>query len=196
MCRALSKAGLKVIHIDRQPYYGGTEASLTTDELHRWVEALSSQRSAGKIFSSASTSGDLPSTSRSYSLSLAPSVIVSKGPLISSLIASGVARYGGFKLLDQLLIYSDARFKSVPGSKEDIFKSKEISLVDKRRLMRFLVFAAGDFENSPELQGKQHTPFRSFLKETFSLNEELSVAITFALALCSSNVGVWHIQNI
>ena len=178
------------MHIDRQPYYGGTEASLTANELHDWVKKFEGQiQSSRTAFSSASLRGQALANSRAYSLSLAPSIIVSVGPLISSLIGSGVSRYGGFKLLEHLLIYSGSTLKPVPGSKEDIFRSKDITLVDKRRLMRFLVFAAGDFENAPELRGKEEEQFTSFLKNTFSLNDNLSAAIAFALALCISDSG-------
>jgi RAB protein geranylgeranyltransferase component A len=77
----------------------------------------------------------------------------------------------------------------VPGSKEDIFKSKEIGLVEKRRLMRFLTFAAGEFEDKKELEGKNDVPFLEFLQTTFSLNEEMASVITYALAFCTSPTG-------
>lgn len=43
--------------------------------------------------------------------------------------------------------------RRVPGSKEQVFKDKEISLMEKRRLMKFLMFSAGEFENDPLLKG-------------------------------------------
>jgi RAB protein geranylgeranyltransferase component A len=106
------------------------------------------------------------------------------------LVASGVARYGGFRLVERVCVYdSSGSVKPVPGSKEDIFKNKEISLVDKRRLMRFLMFAAGDFEETKELEGHEISPFPAYLKNVFSLNEEMSNAITYALAYCLSPSG-------
>ena len=97
---------------------------------------LASQR---KIFTSISREGfnTLPH-SRQYAISLTPSIIPSLGPHIDSLIASGVARYGGFRLLERVAVWDRASssIRSVPGSKEDVFKSKELSLVQKRRLDR------------------------------------------------------------
>ena len=92
-------------------------------------------------------------------------MIPATGPFISCLISSGVARYGSFKLLDRILIYSSANdsLRPVPGSKEDIFKSQDLTLVDKRKLMRFLVFASGDYEGSTQLEGKEEMPFSQFL---------------------------------
>ncbi|KAI5119632.1 hypothetical protein M0805_007895 [Coniferiporia weirii] len=182
---ALSKAGLKVLHVDTNDYYGSDEASLTIKELQKWVGATRKGPNTGT--SSASLYGELLQHSRAYSLSLSPSVIVSTGPLISSLIGSGVSRYGGFKLLERICVYSPSGFSSVPGSKEDIFKSKELSLLDKRKLMRFLVFASGDFEKAPEVQERSTMPFTEFLEQVFLLNKQLASALTYALALCNSD---------
>jgi RAB protein geranylgeranyltransferase component A len=100
-------------------------------------------------------------------------------------VASGVARYGGYKLLEQTAIY-DAEASSlvrlVPGSKEDVFKSKDMSLLDKRRLMRFLLFAAGEFEAAPEIVGHEQTPFLEFVQTKFSLPPKAADAIGYALA--------------
>ncbi|KAJ7131635.1 GDP dissociation inhibitor-domain-containing protein [Mycena crocata] len=177
---ALAKAGFKVAHIDQNPYYGASEASLSFEELVQW------QNSPKPGFSDFSRSGDTIEQARAYSISLSPSLIPSTGPLIDALVASGVAKYGGFRLIERICVYSSGSVKPVPGSKEDIFKNKEISLVDKRRLMRFLMFAAADFEDKKELQGHEDTPFPDFLKAVFALNDEMSAAIVYALAYCLS----------
>ncbi|KAJ6455359.1 FAD/NAD(P)-binding domain-containing protein [Mycena sanguinolenta] len=178
---ALSKAGFKVAHIDQNPYYGAGEASLSFDEFIEW------QNKPKPGISSFSRSEDAIAQPRAYSLSLSPSLIPSTGPLIDALVASGVSRYGGFRLIERVCVYdSSGTVKPVPGSKEDVFKSKEISLLDKRRLMRFLMFAAGDFEDKKELEGHSDTPFPAYLKTVFSLNQEVINAIAYALAYCLS----------
>lgn len=109
---------------------------------------------------------------------------------------SGVAKYSGFRLLDCVSVYdASGRARSVPGSKEDIFKSKEISLIEKRRLMRFLTFAAADFVGKKELEGKETMPFPGFLKSVFSLSEEISTVITYSLAFCMSSAGECPLQT-
>ena len=197
---ALSKAGVKVAHLDNNPYYGGDEANLTLDELARWAdsrstssensEKLSSYLEAQRAkFTSVKCSPIVPDHSRHYSISLAPSLIPSVGPLISSLIASGVSRYGGYRLLERVGIYSNSNgLQNVPGSKEDVFKST-LTLIEKRRLMRFLVFASGEFEGSKELQGHEQTPFPEFLQSQFSLTQDMVDAIAYALAFCFSSTG-------
>lgn len=105
---------------------------------------------------------------------------------------SGVAKYSGFRLLDCVSVYdSSGRARGVPGSKEDIFKSKDISLIEKRRLMRFLTFAAaGEFDGKKELDGRHETPFLEFLQSVFSLSEETCSAIAYSLAFCMSATGM------
>jgi Rab proteins geranylgeranyltransferase component A len=197
---ALSKGGVKVAHLDYNPYYGGDEASLTLDELARWADSRSTSLQGPETlphylaaqrakFTSVSRSPVIPDHARHYSISLAPSLILSVGPLISSLIASGVSRYGGYRLLERVGIYSSANgLQNVPGSKEDVFRSS-LNLIEKRRLMRFLVFASGEFENSNELQGHAQTAFPEFLKSKFSLTPDMVDAIVYALAFCTSATG-------
>ncbi|CAL1701889.1 unnamed protein product [Somion occarium] len=193
LAAALSKAGFKVGHFDANPYYGGDDASLTVDDLRDWAESrkkntntvyLEAQR---QRFSSISlTSSNVP-RSRTFSISLSPTIIPSVGPLVDSLVASGVSRYGGFKLLESIAVFDQpSKVKPVPTSKEDVFKNKELSLVDKRRLMRFLLFAAGEFEGSNELAGQETQTFLTFLREKFSLANKVADAIAYALAFCTS----------
>lgn len=193
---ALSKAGYKVAHIDLNPYYGADEASLSLDELIEWADQRSSLESKHNNpylecqkakFTSISRSASTLSQSRQYAISLAPSLIPSIGPIISSLVASGVARYGGYRLLERVGVYDiSGTVKAVPGSKEDVFKDKGISLIDKRRLMRFLMFAAGEFEEKKDLQGQENTPFLEFLQTAFLLNEEIAGIMAYSLAYCVS----------
>ncbi|KAF8509649.1 FAD/NAD-P-binding domain-containing protein [Hysterangium stoloniferum] len=197
---ALSKAGFKVLHVDINSYYGGAEATFAQDEFIDWVKAQNSS----SLGSTTTNETPLP-FARSYSLSLAPSLIPSSGPLIDALINSGVSRYGKFKLLDAIFIarsqasqhdsVSHSEFTPptqllrAPNTKEDIFRSREISLIDKRKLMRFLQFAAGEFEGSALLRGLdgQRTQIGVFLSEQFSLKETARDAIIYALACCEKD---------
>ena len=201
---ALAKAGYKVVHVDPNDYYGGNHATLNVDEIISWAdlhsvcpereganenEYLAGQRNR---FISVSYHGSPPPDPRQYSISLLPSIIPSVGLLISALIDSGVSKYGGFKLLEKVALYSSpGRVKTVPNAKEDIFNNRHISLIDKRRLMRFFTFVSGDFEDKAELYGKESAPFIDFLTSTFTLERSIAETIVFALAFCSTAQGLW-----
>ncbi|KAI6048050.1 FAD/NAD(P)-binding domain-containing protein [Pisolithus marmoratus] len=187
---ALAKAGLKVAHIDPNAYYGGDEAALTLDEIITWAEQHSSSDVIDQVQRCTTYTAEYCSTlnvshPKQYTISLSPSVIPAIGPFITSVISSGISRYCSFKLLGPVSIYHDGQFKNVPRSKEDVFRDQEIALIEKRRLMRFLMFVAGDYESSPEFQGKEDTLFLEFLRQTFSLSEDICQSVVFALAYCS-----------
>jgi Rab proteins geranylgeranyltransferase component A len=184
---ALAKAGFKVAHIDENPYYGGQEASLSLDEFIQWADTSSNS----SMFTSITRSPNTLPQSRQYSICLCPSFISSIGPIISSLISSGVAKYGGFRLLERVGVYDQSGIiKHVPGTKEDVFKNKDINLIDKRRLMRFFRFAVSEFEGNNELAGQYNLPFEEFLKNAFSLNDEMTTTIVYSIAFCLSSSGM------
>ena len=174
--RALAKAGKTVLHLDPNEYYAASQASLTLDELVDWSSKYGSTRLNNRktaLFSSASTSSLTPALEanrRRYALSLFPSVLPSRGELIDTLVKSDVSKYVSFRMLDSVSIWNDeaglgesgdpasaggssGSVTRVPGSKEEVFKDKTASLMEKRRLMKFLMFAAGAFEDDPLLSG-------------------------------------------
>jgi RAB protein geranylgeranyltransferase component A len=69
-----------------------------------------------------------------------------------------VSKYVSFRILDSVSVWQqtedgEGKVRRVPGSKEQVFKDKDISLMEKRRLMKFLMFAAGEFEDDVLLKG-------------------------------------------
>lgn len=190
---ALSKAGIKVLHIDSSADYGGRDASLSLKDLVAFVERPPAQLDISKLSNPVPIAGHLLKRSRDYAISLSPSVFPATGPLITALVQSGVARYGAFKLLDTIGVYrANGGVETIPASKEDVFRNKALSLVEKRRLMKFLMFASGDFESSETLQGKEGVAFAGFLKgPEVGLSADLASAVAYALAHCSKESGEW-----
>jgi Rab proteins geranylgeranyltransferase component A len=96
-------------------------------------------------------------------------MLPSIGPLISSLVVPGVARYCGYRLVERVGLYSSgtassgANVRLVPNRKQNMFENKNISLVGKRRLM-CLTFAASEFESKPEISGKEDKSFIQYLQ--------------------------------
>ncbi|KEP49440.1 GDP dissociation inhibitor [Rhizoctonia solani 123E] len=164
---ALAAANKPIIHIDESESYGGPHASLALSELSSFDPAFH------------------PSlVSRQYSISLTPHLIPATGPFIAALVNSGVSRYGSFVLPKRVVVCTQEGFKNVPANKQDVFKDKTIGLVQKRRLIKFLMFATGDFENSSELNGKETAPLLEFVRDVFGIDKELAEALSYAVAFC------------
>ncbi|KAJ7582577.1 GDP dissociation inhibitor-domain-containing protein [Mycena floridula] len=171
---ALAKAGFSVAHIDSNDYYGSNEASLSLKEF------------VAKYPSISPVPQDLLRQSQSYSITLAPNVIPATGELIDNLVKSGVARYGGFRLVQKVGLYhADGTVKTVPGSKQDVFTNKTLSLVEKRRLMKFLMYAAGDGKDSFQLENPAE-PFGEYLRREYQLKADIVHQLTYALGFCWS----------
>ena len=76
---------------------------------------------------------------RSMSLDSTPVFILASGLAVDGLLASGVAEYMEFKTLEGLFWLDDSRKLSrVPCSKGDVFSTKLLAPMDKRRLMKFM----------------------------------------------------------
>ena len=90
----LSVAGKRVLHLDRNDYYGGASASLDIHQLYKkfGVEQPPAEAELGKL--------------RDYSIDLVPKFIMSGGQLVKVLIHTGVHNYMEFKTVDGSFVYS------------------------------------------------------------------------------------------
>lgn len=149
-CSALAKAGHSVLHVDSRAYYGEDQATLSLKELIDWAEAHREASSDGSVAIEFPSSGsqdlplDLAQSARRYNVSLCPTIYPSVGPFITSLVRSGVAKYTGFRLVDSIALYHHGQLKPAASTKEDIFKDNTLSLIEKRRVMKFVMAANAD----------------------------------------------------
>lgn len=158
ICSAIAKSGRSVLHVDENAYYGGSQATLNLKELVSWAKQTHDIRYRDiELLYPASNASDPPSellaASRHYNLSLCPTLVPAVSPFVDTLVRSGVAKYTGFKLLDAVAMLEEGSLKKVAAAKEEIFNDKSLSLMDKRKLMKFLVFAGGEFEESELIRG-------------------------------------------
>lgn len=71
----------------------------------------------------------------------------------------------------------------MPSSKEDVFLNKAVSLIDKRKLMKFLTFAMEYDLNDTLLEGAQDMTYIQLLQEKFKITGKLQEAIVYAIAM-------------
>ncbi|WFD30282.1 hypothetical protein MSPP1_001299 [Malassezia sp. CBS 17886] len=181
---ALSRTGKRVLHVDPSPYYGGASAGLTLRQLSQWAADGGGDMSFPRDPSVAR--GEIPAAcipvDLHYSLCLRPTLLPCRGPMIEALIRSNVASHATFRLLDYASVWTDGSVRRVPGSKSDIFTDKDISLADKRRLMRFLQLAGGTDASDAQTTGDP----RSFPEtlQGLGLDAHLLAAIQYGVSLC------------
>ncbi|KAF1806920.1 GDP dissociation inhibitor [Mucor lusitanicus] len=138
---------------------------------------------------------ELLNKSRSYNLDTTPKLLGTREDLVETLIRSGVGRYLEFKNVDDIFIFDKASrvLEKVPSSKEDVFTNKSVSLIEKRKLMKFLTFAMElneQQDSNPLLQDTESMTYCQFLQEKFKITGKLQEAIVYAIALVDEKASV------
>jgi len=123
----LSVEGKKVLHMDRNDYYGGDSASLNLTQLYRNFR------------------GDqAPPTElgrdRDYAVDLIPKFIIASGELTKILVHTDVTRYLEFKQIAGSFVYRDGKISKVPSTEMEAVRSPLMGLFEKRRAKKFFEF--------------------------------------------------------
>ena len=147
---ALSKSGYSVLQLDSASYYGTEHASLSLTEFDEWLKQRP-ELSPSRLETSTPLDPDLVRVSQRFALSLYPCLLRASGPGIDLLVKSRVATYLQFGLLGGVGLCQPSesgtprvKIERVPASKDDVFNNQTLSLVEKRRLTKLLLFAAGN----------------------------------------------------
>lgn len=212
---ALVHAGFQVLHVDTNDYYGSDWASLTLGEMAQWCAKRNALQDKTQHVSLsfpyfAETSASLDASSepslpealrrqdRHFSLSLTPTLLASRGHAIETLVRSNVAQYSTFRLLELTALAlestggSGGAMRRVPCSKEDVFKDRSLSLIEKRKLMKFLQHVshlASHVEGGKDQIGDADgdlvldQPFDTYLRTQFGFPESLIAALVYGIAL-------------
>ncbi|KAI9293230.1 FAD/NAD(P)-binding domain-containing protein [Neoconidiobolus thromboides FSU 785] len=107
--------------------------------------------------------------------------LLSKGEMVELIQNSKAFNYLEFQLLNEELIFLDDKFIKVPFNKEQVFSNDDLSLIDKRKLVRFLKFAFSFQEQEQVWEEYKNRPLELFLREKFQLNENLINALFYSI---------------
>jgi Rab GDP dissociation inhibitor len=173
----LSVEGKKVLHVDKNPYYGGESASLNL----------------GQIFQKMGRSGE-PSEAtygpfRDYNIDLVPKFILAAGVMVKMLIKTEVTKYLEFRSINGSYVYKDKKIHKVPSSDAEAIKSSLMGLFEKRRCKKFFEFVQEFDLEKPKTHGGwdlSSTPMKTVFKK-FDLESETQDFIGHALALYSDD---------
>lgn len=81
------------------------------------------------------------SIARAFAIDLTPSLLFAQGLAVQGLVQSSASDYCEFKSMISLYFLSEGKLSPVPSSKGDIFSTKLLSPMEKRKLMKFLQLA-------------------------------------------------------
>ncbi|KAF9076139.1 rab GTPase activator [Rhodocollybia butyracea] len=123
----LSKEGKKVLHMDRNDYYGGDSASLNLTQLYRKFRP--GQEPPSEL-----------GRDRDYAVDLVPKFIIASGELTQILVHTDVTRYLEFKQIAGSFVYREGKISKVPSTEMEAVKSPLMGLFEKRRAKKFFEF--------------------------------------------------------
>ena len=190
--RALSRSGKKVLHVDKNRFYGGADAALSADEFSAWERGL--ENGSGKIFTPSmqnhadeNSARTLPKQSRSYALNVLPQFIYTKSKLLQALVASRIYTQLEFLVVGSWWVLHDERLQKIPNGREDVFADDQLSRHDKMGLMKLLRHLLQDSDDFTESENQEvDLSLRDKLTSGFRLPTALHAPI---LALATSTLS-------
>uniref|UniRef100_A0AAQ4PMQ1 Rab GDP dissociation inhibitor n=1 Tax=Gasterosteus aculeatus aculeatus TaxID=481459 RepID=A0AAQ4PMQ1_GASAC len=169
----MSVNGKKVLHMDRNPYYGGESSSITPlEELY-------------KRFSLPDSPPESMGRGRDWNVDLIPKFLMANGQLVKMLLYTEVTRYLDFKVVEGSFVYKGGKIYKVPSTETEALASNLMGMFEKRRFRKFLVFVANFDENDPKtFEGvdPKTTTMRDVYKK-FDLGQDVIDFTGHALAL-------------
>ncbi|KAM6907158.1 rab proteins geranylgeranyltransferase component A 1 [Xenentodon cancila] len=120
---------------------------------------------------------------RRFNIDLVSKLMFSRGSLIDLLIKSNVSRYAEFKNVTRILTYRHGNVEPVPCSRADVFASRQLSVVEKRKLMRFLTSC---MEEAEEHQAYRGRPYFEFLRDQ-QLSDNLQHFLLHSIAMVTED---------
>jgi len=146
----LSVSGKKVLHVDRNNYYGGDCASLNITNI--WSKFKPGEKPPPEL-----------GPNRDWNVDLVPKFVMANGLLVKMLLHTGVTRYLEWKSVDGTYVYqyqeagffsSEKFIHKVPANDKEALSSNLMSLLEKNRVKNFYQFVFGwDDKNQQTWQG-------------------------------------------
>ncbi|XP_041805403.1 rab GDP dissociation inhibitor beta [Chelmon rostratus] len=172
----MSQSGKKVLHIDKNPYYGGESASISPlEQLYKRFKVPGPAKSMGR--------------GKEWNIDLIPKFFLANGELVKILVHTEVTRYLDFKVVEGSYVHKAGKVHKVPGTEEEAHASDLMGMFDKRRFKKLLLFALNfDVRNPRTYQDMD--PKRTTTRDLFSrfdLGLDVMEFTGHAIALHSSD---------
>ncbi|XP_030275232.1 rab GDP dissociation inhibitor beta [Sparus aurata] len=171
----MSQSGKKVLHIDKNPYYGGECASISPlEQLYKKFKVPGPGKSMGR--------------GKEWNIDLIPKFFLANGELVKMLVHTEVTRYLDFKVIEGSYVYKTGKVHKVPGTEEEAHASDLMGMFDKRRFKKMLLYALNFDVRNPrtyqDVDPKKTTTRELFCR--FDLGLDVIEFTGHAIALHSS----------
>jgi Rab GDP dissociation inhibitor len=172
----LSVEGKKVLHMDRNNYYGAESASLNLNQFYE------------KFHPGVTPPANL-GASRDYNVDLVPKFLMASGLMVKFLLKTGVTRYLEFQSVQNSYVYKDKKIYKVPTTPMEIMASSLMGMFEKRRCAEFQNFVQSYKQEDPKTHSgfdlTKHTMNELYKK--FGLDENTQSFIGHAVALYTTD---------
>ncbi|KAG2453118.1 hypothetical protein HYH02_002448 [Chlamydomonas schloesseri] len=162
----------KVLHVDRNNYYGGESASLNLVQLYeRFRAGAAPPPSLGP--------------SRDYNVDMVPKFMMANGKLVRVLLHTDVVKYLEFKAVDGSYVLQKGKIHKVPANDSEALRSPLMGLFEKRRARNFFLYVQDYDEADPKTHKglDLHRMTMAELYKYYDLTEDTQDFIGHALAL-------------
>ncbi|KAK9666628.1 hypothetical protein RND81_14G199300 [Saponaria officinalis] len=133
----LSVDRLKVLHMDRNDYYGGASTSLNLNQL--WKRFRGDEQPPENL-----------GQSKDYNVDMIPKFMMANEVLVRILIHTDVTKYLNFKAVDGSYVYNKGKIYKVPATDVEALKSPLMGLFEKRRARKFFIYVQDYEDNDPK----------------------------------------------
>ncbi|KAJ8659947.1 hypothetical protein O0I10_004173 [Lichtheimia ornata] len=132
----LSVDGKKVLHMDRNDYYGGESASLNLTQLYNKIRpGQPVPENLGR--------------DRDWNIDLIPKFMMANGEIVRFLTHTDVTRYLEFKQISGSYVYRGGKIAKVPSNEMEALSSPLMGIFEKRRMKKFLEWVQAWDDNNP-----------------------------------------------
>lgn len=177
-----SVAGKKVLHLDRNGYYGGECASLNITNLYaKFYPGKEPPKEFG--------------ANRDWNIDLVPKLVMASGILVKLLLHTKVTKYLEWKVVDGTYVYQyqaagllagEKFIHKVPANEKEAITSPLMGMFEKKRCSNFFRYVNNYDEAKPssfeDVDPRKHT-MRQVLKEKFNLEDKTVDFVGHAMAL-------------
>ena len=199
MNSALAKQGKSVVQIDSRSEYGGTSSTLPLSSLigSFIFKILRNKLETNQLdinFSVEDWKALVRDFERRILIDYSPILIPASSLFVDTLVHSTVHQYVDFKLITEIWAYLDdsngddskpkrENWVKVPLNKEQVFASSNLQLIEKRKIMKFMVAVQQKLSSEKIISDNADRSFLSLLDTEYGIQGKLAAILLAGLLI-------------